>query len=58
MIAANTNAASAGPPGECVKGDDLPAVDPINIPSGTYTLTLDPKYSLNSDSAPATYIYG
>ncbi|MGD8421111.1 MAG: choice-of-anchor Q domain-containing protein [Gammaproteobacteria bacterium] len=58
VIAANTNAASGAAAGECAKGEAVPTVDRIDIPAGTYTLTLDPNYSLDSGAAPTTYVYG
>src|SRR5438477_773447 len=39
IIAANTNAASGGVAGECIAGS---GTDTINIPAGTYTLTIAP----------------
>ena len=59
VIAANTNAASGATVGECVAGDPVgTAVDRIDIPAGTYTLTIPPvNDSLDVAGAPNTYVY-
>lgn len=43
VIAANTNSASGAAAGECIAGEAVPAVDVINVPAGTYTLSIAPE---------------
>jgi len=43
VIAANTNTASGALAGECLAGEAAPTVDVINIPAGTYTLSIAPE---------------
>jgi CSLREA domain-containing protein len=40
ITAANTNTASGASPGECAAGNSFPTVDTINVPAGTYTLSI------------------
>jgi CSLREA domain-containing protein len=57
VIAANTNTASGATAGECIAGEAVPIVDVINIPAGTYTLTIAPSNN-NLTGADPTYYYG
>ena len=57
VIAANTNAASTDTTGGCVAGDPVLTVDTINIPAGTYSLTIDPVDAI-AVVDPNTYTYG
>lgn len=43
IIAANTNSASGATAGECAAGAAAPTVDVINIPAGTYALSIAPE---------------
>jgi CSLREA domain-containing protein len=46
VIAANTNTASGNTtnfPNECIAGEAAPTVDVINVPAGTYTLSIAPE---------------
>lgn len=43
VIAANTNSASGAAAGECAAGEAAPAIDVINLPAGTYTLSIAPE---------------
>jgi CSLREA domain-containing protein len=54
VIAANTNTASGVMAGECAAGEAAPTVDVINIPAGTYTLTIAP---INNTLAGADPVY-
>lgn len=54
VIAANSNTASGVMAGECVAGEAAPTVDVINIPAGTYTLTIAP---INNALAGADPVY-
>jgi len=57
VIAANTNTASGATAGECAAGEALPTVDEINIPAGTYDLTIAPIGNTLGGADP-TYTYG
>ena len=57
VIAANTNAASGATLGECAAGEVAPTVDVINIPAGTYTLTIAPINNVLAGADPV-YTYG
>ena len=59
VIAANTNLASGATPGECAAGEAVAtAVDRIDIPAGTYTLTISPvNDALDATGAPTVYVY-
>jgi len=43
VIAANTNSASGAAAGECAAGEAAPSIDVINLPAGTYTLSIAPE---------------
>jgi len=61
VIAANSNTTSgdtSAHPNECVAGEADPAVDVINLPAGTYPLTIAPEPDDTITGAPTTYVYG
>ena len=58
VIAANTNTASGASVGECAAGEAAPTVDVINIPAGTYTLTIGPVGNTLGGSDATSYTYG
>jgi hypothetical protein len=57
VIAANTNTVSGALVGECVAGEAAPTVDVINIPTGTYTLTIAPINNTLGGADPV-YTFG
>lgn len=57
VIAANGNVASGATAGECAAGEAAPTVDVINIPAGSYALTIAPANSVLGGAFP-TYTFG